>query len=95
MPVRKQVQCINKKGSHYNAHERIENLGGIHGGLRWNISEARAILNIKSQAEEYFVSVNGRSVNVIIATYIGREYLKTEEDGYAPNNLLSLPECPA
>jgi hypothetical protein len=95
MPTRKQVQCINKKGSHDNAHERIQNLGGVHAGVRWNISESRAILNMKSGSEEYFVLVNGRSVEVIIATYIGKEYLKTKDDGYAPNNLLSLPECPA
>jgi hypothetical protein len=34
--------------------------------------------------------VNGRSVWVIIAIHNGREYLKTEADGYEPNNLLSL-----
>jgi hypothetical protein len=33
-------------------------------------------------------------VKVIIATRLGREYLKTEADGEQPDNLLALPECP-
>ena len=41
----------------------------------------------------FYVSVNSRSVWVIVASHSGRKYLKTEADGYAPNNLLNLPEC--
>ncbi|MDD5382312.1 MAG: DUF3892 domain-containing protein, partial [Candidatus Margulisbacteria bacterium] len=29
-----------------------------------------------------------------VAIRSGRKYLKTEADGEAPNNLLSLPTCP-
>ena len=93
MAIRKQVSCINKR-DHQNAHERIINIGGVHNGLRWKLAESTAIFNIKYKIEEYFVIVNGSSVNVIIGMHNGREYLKTENDGYAPNNLLNLPECP-
>ena len=58
------------------------------------MSETDAISGIKADKWKCFVSVNGRSVWVIIATHNGREYLKTEADGYQPDNLLSLPECP-
>ena len=93
MATRKQVSCINKK-DHYNAHERIQNIGGVYNGSRWKLAESIAIYNIKYSVEEYYVVVNGKSVDVIIATHNGREYLKTKDDGYAPNNLLNLAECP-
>ncbi|ALA60180.1 hypothetical protein NITMOv2_3790 [Nitrospira moscoviensis] len=42
----------------------------------------------------FYVSVNGESVWVIVATsQYGNMYLKTESGGEQPNNLLSLPEC--
>ena len=94
MATRKQVSCINKK-DHQNAHERIKNIGGIYAGSRWKLAENVAIINIKNGLEEYFVVANGKSVDIVIETYNGREYLKTKADGYAPNNLLSLNECPA
>ena len=87
-----QVKCINKR-NRQSAHERIENIGG-YGNGPWKISEAQAIAYIKSREWAFYVSVNGHSVWVVIATHNGREYLKTEPDGYSPDNLLSLPECP-
>lgn len=94
MATRKQVSCINKRGNHYDAHERIENIGGVYNDSRWKTTENAAIFNIRYGLEEYYVTVNGNSVNVIIANHNGRDYLKTTSDSYAPNNLLSLPECP-
>lgn len=88
-----QISCINKR-HHHNPHERIENVGGNHGGKLWKLSENQAIAGIKEGKWQFYSSANGRSVWVIIATHNGREYLKTEADGYEPNNLLSLPECP-
>jgi hypothetical protein len=96
MATRHQVSCINKRGSHYDPHERISHIGGTNGdGTRWKLSEDDAIKAIEEKNYEFYVSVNGRSVNVIVATHNGRKYLKTESDGYRPDNLLSLPECPA
>jgi uncharacterized protein DUF3892 len=89
-----QVKCINKR-EHHDAHERIRNIGGTNtDGKNWKLSETEAITAIKKGTYSFYVSVNGKSVAVIIATHDGREYLKTTADGYAPNNLLSLPECP-
>jgi hypothetical protein len=84
-----QVTCIRKRGDHYDAHERIQGIGGSG----WYKSEDQAIADIESGANSYYVSVGGRSVFVIVATHNGRKYLKTEADGYSPDNLLALPEC--
>ena len=88
-----QVTCIRKRGGHYNPHERIQGIGGGTLLSRWYHTEEEAIRNIEIGAVSYYVSVGGRSVWVVIATHNGRKYLKTEPDGYAPDNLLSLPEC--
>lgn len=85
-----QVTCINKRGSHYNPHERIQNIGNQN---NWTLSEDLAIRKIEGGSDSFYVNVNGREVNVIVAVHNGRKYLKTEADGYAPNNLLNLPEC--
>lgn len=89
--ARFQVTCINKRGGHYNPHERIQYIGNQGGG--WRISEDSAIQRIESGQDSFYVTATGRSVDVVVATHQGRKYLKTEADGYAPNNLLALPEC--
>ena len=90
----KQVICINKRGGHYDPHERIQAIGGVVTGVRWKDPEDTAIRNVERDSTSYYVSVNGRSVWVIVATHNGRKYLKTEPDGYSPDNLLALQECP-
>jgi len=90
----KQIMCINKRGGHSNPHERIQAVGGVVNGTRWKDQEDVAIRNVERDPRSYFVSVGGRSVWVVVATHNGRKYLKTEADGYVPDNLLSLPECP-
>ena len=93
MAIRVQVRCIVKR-QHQNPHERIQSIGGINSdGTRWTLTETEAILGIDTGKYDFFVTVNYREVNVIVASHLGRKYLKTTADGYEPNNLLSLPEC--
>jgi hypothetical protein len=93
--TRHQVNCINKRGSHYDAHERISHIGGPNdNGTRWKLTEEEAIKSIEEGKYQFYVSVNGRSVNIIIASHNRRKYLKTESDDYSPNNLLNLSDCP-
>lgn len=88
-----QIMCINKS-NRQSAHERITHVGGTT-PKRWKITQPEAIAHIKSGEWKFYTSVNGKSVWVIVArTGQGHEYLKTENDGEQPNNLLSLPECP-
>jgi hypothetical protein len=90
--ARCQVTCINKRGSRYNANERIQNIGNQREG--WKLSENDAIRAIENYTDSFYTNVNGRVADVIVATHNGRKYLKTTADGYSPDNILSLPECP-
>ena len=62
---------------------------------QWKLTQQEAIDCIEKREWDFWVSVNGKSVWVIVAvSRFGNKYLKTEADGDEPNNLLSLPECP-
>jgi hypothetical protein len=92
-----QIQCINKEPRN-DPYTRITHVGGFpgnNGAPYWKITLDQAIAYIENGQWQFFVSVNGKSVWVHIATSrSGRKYLKTENDSDEPNNLLSLPECP-
>lgn len=94
MSQKVQIGCINKS-DRQNPHERIQFIGGTNpDSSRWKMSLSNAIQSIKDNKYSFFVHVQGKPIDVIIAKHLGYEYLKTANDGEQPNNLLSLPECP-
>jgi hypothetical protein len=95
MSVLVQVKCITKRGDHYNPHERIQAIGGSNpNGERWWLPEDQAISAIEADKWSFYTYERGVRADVIIAVHNGRKYLETTADGYRPDNLLSLPECP-
>lgn len=89
------VTCITKRPTHYDAHTRIQAIGGAKGdGTYWSIDEDVAIEGIENGKWEFYVIVGLHIVSVIVAVHNGRKYLKTQTDSYSPDNLPALPECP-
>jgi len=95
MATSHQIRCINKS-DRFNPHERITHVGGTNAETkRWKITQEDAINAIETDKWKFYVSIDGDSVWVIVAvSAAGNKYLKTQNDGDQPNNLLSLPECP-
>lgn len=89
-----EVKCINKS-NRSSAHERITHIGGLNAnGTRWKVTQEEAIAGIESGKWKFYVSVKGQTAWVIVSKSVnGNKYLKTQNDGEQPNNLLSLPEC--
>lgn len=88
-----EIQCITKT-DRMNPHERIQNVGGVHDGKPWNLTLDRAIAGALNQTWRFWTKGGGKSVWVIVAYHNGNPYLKTENDGVQPDNLLSLNACP-
>jgi hypothetical protein len=95
MAILFEITCINKS-DRFDPHERILSIGGLNkDSTRWKMPQQKAVEGIEKGKYSFYVTRNGKTVGVIIATSrYGHQYLKTEADGEQPNNLLSLPECP-
>lgn len=95
MPTRHEIRCINKT-DRLDPHDRIKHVGGVNAdATRWKITQREAIDGIEGGKWTFYVTKNGRTVDVVVAvSRFGHKYIKTEADGDQPNNLLSLPECP-
>jgi hypothetical protein len=109
MAIDRQVQCIIKR-HRPGPHERIQAIGGLTPAksllgdpTNWQENEDIAIIQIRGGTHTYYTMEGGKRANVRIGKHTtdkgtpkerAHEYLTTEADGYPPNNLLSLPDCP-
>jgi hypothetical protein len=85
----RRITCITKHPTHEDRHRRIQAVGGSWG----KDSEDTAIANVKRDASAYEVTEQGKTVKVVVKQHDNRDYLKTENDRFLPDNLLALPEC--
>jgi hypothetical protein len=82
------ITCITPDGGDHD--RRIDAVGGAD----FYHTIDQAISFIRNGTYRYWTHVGGRSVWVQVAHRPnGVAYLKTENDGFPPNNLLSLPAC--
>lgn len=94
MANRIRIRCITKS-DRQNPHERISHVGGVNGdGSKWRQTEDATIREIEDGSWSFYTHEDGKTAEVIVAKQEGRKYLKTENDGIRPDNLLCLPECP-
>jgi len=91
-----QITCIIKS-DRQDPHERILVIGGTNSdGTRWQLPQKDAITGIENGTWQFYVAVGPSSVWVIVSTSrFGNKYLKTQNDGEQPNNLLNLDTCPS
>ncbi|WP_050385984.1 DUF3892 domain-containing protein [Bradyrhizobium pachyrhizi] len=85
----RRITCIVKLPTHQDHHRRIQAVGGSG----WQHPEETAIANVKRDPDAYEVTEQGKMAKVVVKTHDGREYLKTENDRFLPDNLLSLDDC--
>jgi hypothetical protein len=85
----RRIQCITKLPNHQDRHRRIQAVGGDG----WKDSEETAIANVKRDPSAYEVTEQGKTARVVVRKHDDRDYLKTENDRFLPDNLLALPEC--
>jgi Protein of unknown function (DUF3892) len=89
----RRIICIDKD-ERLSPHERIQSVGGTNPDASlWWLTLDDTIAAIEEERLSFYVSVGGHTVEVIVTEHEGRKYLKTEADGYFPDNLLSLPDC--
>ena len=85
-----QISCVNKT-YRTDPHDLIHSVGGPG----WKITQQQAIAHIESGTHRFYVSAGGQVAWVVVAvSRYNNKYLKTQNDGEQPDNLLSLLECP-
>lgn len=78
----------------FDADRRIQGLGGSY----WYFPIDQIIRMIDWEGHQFYTKpAFGQGQRIITDTHpvSRRRYLRTVSDGVAPNNILSLPRCPA
>ena len=80
-----------------NPWERILRIGGRNtDNTLWTCHQTTAIEYIEAGTYAFFVSVDGKQANVVVAKSAqGNKYIKTEADSFLVDNLLNLPAIPS
>jgi len=81
----RQITHITKRIEPCSRYERIEDISGDWG----RIPEYRAIDDIKYNRHKYYINIGNDDIEVLIASFMGRQYLRTYT---TVDYLLGLPE---
>jgi Protein of unknown function (DUF3892) len=94
MADRVRIDCVTKT-NRTAPHERISEVGGPNrNGGRWKLQQSQAISGVESGKWTFYVEQPAaRMVDVVVASRVGKRYLKTRVDGEQPDDLLALPDC--
>jgi hypothetical protein len=86
-----QITCTTKDGP--DNDRRIDALGGPKFPTT---AIDKVIALIEAKTHRFWTTADGKSVWIEVQTRkaTGAKFLTTEGDGYPPNNLLKLPDCP-
>jgi hypothetical protein len=87
---RRAVSSVHRAYSH-DPLERIETIGGVNSDrTRWKLTQEAAIAAIEAGTDEFFFDAGEGPVTLVVLTYRGRKYLKTEREETHPDDLLNL-----
>lgn len=91
--ARYRVTCIVK----HEKYERISSLGCFTpDNVFLSFTEDEVIDRIENHRDSFYVErPSGHVIDLEVAERDGKKYVKTIPDGEKPDNLLSLPPCPA
>ena len=91
-PIQRRIVSFAQKAYSHDPHERIESIGGINSDKsRWKLLQPAAIAAIEGGLDEFFIQMPDRKVKLVVMTYSGQKYLKTEGKGQQADGLLALP----
>lgn len=87
------VNC-SEKAKNEPPFEQLKALGGkCPDGACWKRSIETVIAEIEAGEQSYYVNINGLMPNLIVATRLGKKFLRTYFDLATPESLLALPDC--
>jgi hypothetical protein len=88
------VDCV-VRADRVSPHHRIRMIGGQgRDGQPWRLGEEAAIAAIENERATFYIEwPKGRRQDLVVGQGLGKTYLKTEDDGDSPDNLLQLPDC--
>ncbi len=62
--------------------ECIETISGVNSDhTRWKLSQPAAIAAIEAGTDEFFLTENGRTVELVVLTHEGQKYLSPKHEG--------------